>query len=322
MRTRLHYAALLAGALTLALFTAEAALRVYASYMKQEPLFQSDAQLGWRNVPNLVTSRINAAGEEWSIRTDQDGQRLLTQTPHARSRMLILGDSLSFGEGIDIEDRFDVRMLPSLSDMRIINTGTIGYGTDQEYVAFLNWKHVLRPGDIILIVLNKSDYFDVLRRRFVGRATPYFEEVDGSLVLRPPPITLLERWSDWSLLARAAAKIVERDNDSESLESGKSMRIIRFILSQIRKEAPSGVRVVLAHLGTRDLLGPTFNLSSTTFCQFADVCVDLDDALADPAHLLPDEHWSASGHAAVADAVLKALHGDAAAPGLRGSHPK
>lgn len=314
--------ALLAGALTLGLFTAEAALRFYASYMKQEPLFQSDAQLGWRNVPNLVTSRINAAGEEWSIRTDQDGQRLLPQKPHARSRMLILGDSLSFGEGIDVKDRFDARMLPSLIDTRIINTGTIGYGTDQEYVAFLEWKHVLEPGDIVLIVLNKSDYFDVLRRRFVGRATPYFEEVHGSLVLRPPSITLLERWSDWSLVARAAAKIVERDADSESLESGKSIRIIRFVLSQIREQAPSGVRVVLAHLGTRDLLGPRFNLSSTTFCQFTDVCIDLDGVLADPAHFLPDEHWSPSGHAAVADAVLKALHGDAAEPGLRGSYRK
>jgi hypothetical protein len=65
--------------------------------------------------------------------------------------------------------------------------------------------------------------------------------------------------------------------------------------------------VVLAHEGTRDFLGPKLNLSSTIFCQFADVCIDLDDVLADPVHLLPDAHWSASGHAAVAQALLKAL---------------
>jgi len=45
---------------------------------------------------------------------------------------LILGDSLSFGEGIDIKDRFDVRMLSFLPATRVINTGTMGYGTDQE----------------------------------------------------------------------------------------------------------------------------------------------------------------------------------------------
>jgi hypothetical protein len=312
MRTALHCTALLLGVLIVALFAAEAALRLYASYVaKREPLFHSDAQTGWRNAPNLLTTQINAAGEAWSIRTDQDGQRLIAQDPHAGSRMLILGDSLSFGEGIDIKDRFDVRMLSSLPGTRIINTGTMGYGTDQEYVAFGHWKHLLEPGDTILIVLNQSDYFDVLRRRFFGRAKPYFEKVDGSFVLRLPSITLLERWSDRSVVARVAARFTDRSSSepaSESLQPGQSIEIIRFILRRIREEAPSGVRVVLAHQGTRDFLGPKLSLSSTVFCQFADVCIDLDDVLTDPVHLLPDGHWSASGHAAVAGALLKALH--------------
>jgi hypothetical protein len=97
----------------------------YASYVtKRDHLFRSDAQTGWRNAPNLLTARINAAGEEWSIRTDQNGLRLIAQNPRAGRRILILGDSLSFVEGIDIEDRFDVKMLSSLPGARVINTGT------------------------------------------------------------------------------------------------------------------------------------------------------------------------------------------------------
>ena len=312
MRMPLHWTVLLLGALTVAPFAAEAALRLYASYVaKRAPLFRSDAQTGWRNAPNLLTTLINAAGEEWSIRTDENGQRLIAQDdPGARRRILILGDSLSFGEGIDIKDRFDVKMLSFLPGARVINTGTMGYGTDQEYVAFQNWKHLLEPGDTVLILLNQSDYFDVLRRRFVGRAKPYFEKVHGSFVLRPPSIGLLERWSDWSLVARVAARFIDRSSSepaSERLDPGQSIEIISFILGRIREEVPSGVRVVLAHQGTRDFLGPKLGLSSTIFCQFADVCIDLDDVLADPVHLLPDGHWSASGHAAVAQALLKAL---------------
>jgi hypothetical protein len=220
---------------------------------------------------------------------------------------LILGDSLSFGEGIDIKDRFDVKMLSSLPSARVINTGTMGYGTDQEYVAFQNWKHILEPGDTVLIVLNQSDYFDVLRRSFFGRAKPYFEKVDGSYVLRPPPIGLWERWSDWSRVASVVARFIE-PTAPETLDPSQSIEIIRFILGRFREEVPRGVRVVLAHQGTRDFLGPKLGLSSTIFCQFADVCIDLDDVLAaDPVHLLPDGHWSASGHAAVAQALLKAL---------------
>jgi hypothetical protein len=308
----LHWIALVLGALAVAPFAAEAALRLYVSYVtKRVHLFRSDPQTGWSNTPNLLTTQINAAGEAWSIRTDQNGQRLIAQNPGAGRQILILGDSLSFGEGVDINDRFDVKMLSSLPGVRVVNTGVMGYGTDQEYVAYRNWKHLLEPGDTVLIVLNQSDYFDVLRRRFFGRAKPYFEKVDGSFVLRPPPIALLERWSDRFLVARVAARLVERSSIEpapESLDPRQSIEIISFVLGRIRQEAPSGVRVVLAHQGTRDFLEPKLGLSSTMFCQFADICIDLDDVLdADRVHLLPDAHWSASGHAAVAQALLKAL---------------
>ena len=307
MRMPLNWIALLIGVLA-APVAVEAALRLYVSYVTRPArLFRSDAQTGWSNAPNLLTTRINAAGEEWSIRTDQNGQRLIAQNPRAGRRILILGDSLSFGEGIDIQDRFDVKMLSSLPGVRFINTGTMGYGTDQEYVAFRNWKHLLESGDTVLIVLNRSDYFDVLRRRFFGRAKPYFEKVDGSYVLRQPPIGLWERWSDWSRVASVVARFIE-STAPESLDPSESIEIIRFILGRIREEVPRGVRVVLAHQGTRDFLGPKLGLSSTIFCEFVDVCIDLDDALAaDPVHLLPDGHWSASGHTAVAQVLLKAL---------------
>src|SRR5215469_10279087 len=210
MRMPLHWTALLVGVLAVAAVAAEVSLRLYASYVtKRVHLFRSDAQTGWSNASNLLTTRINAAGEEWSIRTDQNGQRLIAQNPRARHRILILGDSLSFGEGIDIKDRFDVKMLPSLPGTRVINAGTMGYGTDQEYVAFRNWKHLLQSGDTVLIVLNQSDYFDVLRQRFFGRAKPYFEKVDGSYVLRPPPIGLWERWSDRFRVASLVARLIE-----------------------------------------------------------------------------------------------------------------
>jgi hypothetical protein len=304
-----RWTALVVGILAvLAPLAAEAALQLYVKYVsKRDRLFLSDDQTGWSNASNLQTTRINAAGKRWSIRTDRNGHRIIEQNPLTGHRILILGDSLSFGEGVDIEDRFDVKMPFFLSDVRITNTGVMGYGTDQEYVVFGNWKHLLDPGDTILIVLNQSDYFDVLRRRFFGRAKPYFEKVDGSFVLRPPHIGFWERWSDLSHVASVVARLVE-PTASERLNLRQSIDIIRFALGRIREEAPRGVRVVLAHLGTRDLLEPKLGLSSTMFCQFADACVDLDDVLAaDPAHLLPDGHWSTSGHAAVAQALSKVL---------------
>jgi len=309
MITLLRWTALLLGVLVVALLATEAALRIYARYVsKRDYLFRFDAQTGWSNAPNFRTTRINAAGEEWSIRTDHNGQRLIAQNPDARRKILILGDSLSFGEGIEIKDRFDVRMLSSLPDARVINTGVSGYGTDQEYVAFRNWRHLLKSGDVVLIILNQSDYSDVLRHRYFGRAKPYFEKVDGAYVLRPPSGGLWERWSDWSRVASVVSRLVEPMAPERVDDPRQSIEIIRLIFGQIRKEVPRGVRIALAHQGTRDFLEPKLGLSSTIFCQFADVCIDLDHVLAaDPFHLLPDGHWSASGHAAVARVLLAAL---------------
>jgi hypothetical protein len=303
-----RWTALFLGVLAVAPVAAEAALRLYVSYLPRPVrFFRSDAQAGWSNAPNLQTTLINAAGEEWSVRTDESGQRLIAPQPHAQRRILILGDSLSFGEGVDVKDRFDVKMLSSMPGAHIINTGTMGYGTDQEYVVFRNWKQVLEPGDSVLIVLNQSDYFDVLRQRFFGRAKPYFEKVDSSYVLRPPRIGMWERWSDWSLVARVAARFT-KPTVPETVNPSESIEIIRFILGRIREEVPHGVKLVLAHQGSRDFLGPKLGLSSTIFCKFADVCIDLDDTLAEnQVYLLPDGHWSASGHTAVAKALLKAL---------------
>ena len=63
MRVTLHWTALLLGILAVALVAAEAALRLRAKYVtKRDRLFWSDAQTGWRTAPNLLTTRINAAG--------------------------------------------------------------------------------------------------------------------------------------------------------------------------------------------------------------------------------------------------------------------
>jgi hypothetical protein len=77
MRMPLHWAALV-GVLAIAPVAAEAALRLYASYVtKRDHLFRTDAQAGWSNASNLLTTRINADGKEWSITTDRNGQRLV-----------------------------------------------------------------------------------------------------------------------------------------------------------------------------------------------------------------------------------------------------
>lgn len=294
--------------LTIGFFAAEAALQLYINHTSQRrPFFRPDLELGWVNLPNLDTKRVNAAGSEWRIITDQNGQRLISQNSQTENTIFIFGDSLAFGEGVDVGDRFDVKMQPSLPGKRIINTGTMGYGIDQEYVVFRKLKHDMRSGDTILIMLNDSDYFDVLRRRFIGRAKPHFEKFGNAYVLRPPLLGFFERWSGLSIVALIISRIVE-PTATENLDPRQSIEIIQHTLGRIRQETPAGIKIVLGHQGTRNFLGPKLGIASTAFCRNADHCIDLDEPLGrSPTHLLPDGHWSSAGHAAVAEALVGSL---------------
>ena len=71
-------------------------------------LFQADPVLGWKPIPNLSLVRRNAAGEPWLIQTNENGFRGAGdwRVP-AERRLLILGDSHAFGEGVNLQDRFD-----------------------------------------------------------------------------------------------------------------------------------------------------------------------------------------------------------------------
>src|SRR5262245_57821483 len=109
-------------------------LQVYvAAIAKRGKLFDYDVQAGWRTLPNLDLARLNAAKQEWVIKTDAAGLRTFSSQPAANGRnLLILGDSFAFGEGVMLEDRFDAVIRKANPGLNIVNTGTMGYGTDQE----------------------------------------------------------------------------------------------------------------------------------------------------------------------------------------------
>ena len=92
--------------------------------------------------------------------------------------------------------RFDVKMLSSLPDARVVNTRTGGYGTDQEYVAFRNWNHILESGDTVLIVLNQGRLLRCIETELLRSSKALLRE-SGRLISSSPsahrPVGTLER---------------------------------------------------------------------------------------------------------------------------------
>ncbi|OGL54617.1 MAG: hypothetical protein A3G31_12105 [Candidatus Schekmanbacteria bacterium RIFCSPLOWO2_12_FULL_38_15] len=71
-------------------------------------------------------------------------------------RILVLGDSFTFGAGVEFEDTF-VKQLESIlgekndgKKYEVINAGVMGYGTDQEYYYLKEWGFKLKP-DLVIV---------------------------------------------------------------------------------------------------------------------------------------------------------------------------
>jgi hypothetical protein len=299
--------AILLVALAVALVLIEIVLQLYvATIGRRGKLFSIDQSIGWRPLPKLTLTRLNAAGKEWKIETDQTGQRVFGTPTDAKQTILILGDSFAFGEGVNIGDRFDQKIRATFPDARIVNTGVMGFGTDQQYLAGQPYFEKLKSGDLLLILFNRTDFLDVQRRRFVQRAKPYFDKVASGYELRPAEISMLDLVRDRFLLAKLLGSPSEAA-ETARLDDPNAIEIIRNVLMRIRQEIPRGVRFVLAYNGDRwdDPLANVY--SGGQFCDLVDHCIDLEAVARSPASFLPDGHWSAQGQAAAGDAIAKVL---------------
>ena len=126
-----------AGGLIFGLLIAELLAQLYAYQIaKQGKLFRPDPELGWVLLPNLDLVRANADGQTWRIETGPEGLRgPVHWKPDASRRVLVAGDSFAFGQGVELEERFDRLLANRRPDTTFVNLSVMGYGTDQQILA-------------------------------------------------------------------------------------------------------------------------------------------------------------------------------------------
>src|SRR6185295_9147020 len=107
--------------------TAPLAERLYTKY---------DSDLGWTNVPNAVVRNLFGPGIDVVINSQgfRNDQEFSVAQPPGRIRMLCVGDSYTFGYGVN-EDQGWCHKLTALEPrLEPVNMGQGGYGIDQAYL--------------------------------------------------------------------------------------------------------------------------------------------------------------------------------------------
>lgn len=310
----------------------ELALRLFVSPTQVGPAFTTfSEELGFENKRNLDCRRLS--GEyDTRVTTNQHGLRnppLEREKPSGTLRILCVGDSVTFGKGVEddepfcrqLEDRLNAQATAGAPRYQTLNAGVVSYGTANE-LRYLRLRGLHFDPDLVLLQLHDNDFSDNL-------ASPLFSlDGDGSLV---------EGAADLQL--RRMMEIFDRLPFRSLLESSHLFNFLRLRMNiTIRHRGKAGAREGETR---RERRGRAQRLLAVLLARFVDTCeaarvpllvvaVDLREAqmravrpVLDPRgvplvalqwletyperYYPVDGHWKAGGHRAAAAALEPAV---------------
>jgi len=185
-----RFVAIVISLLIVALF-AEAALRIFAPsrlrYSVGERNFfcRFDRELGWAPLEN-ITGMQGVDGKRFVVHQNEFGLRgpddMQLKKKPGKKRVLVLGDSYVWGFGANQQNLFTEPDVHRTND-EIINFGVSGYGTDQEYLFYLQKGQRFEVDQVLLALTLYNDVENNLASVQYTRQKPYFTLEGDRLVL-------------------------------------------------------------------------------------------------------------------------------------------
>jgi hypothetical protein len=290
-----------------------------------------DPSKGWKPKPNLKDEK---AWDDKILNTNSKGLRGEKDFPYAktrgRPRILILGDSFTFGDQVSDNETYSHYLQEMLPNTEVINMGVHGYGHDQMLILFKEEGVKYQPDIVILGFLpldmsrNLLDFRDFAKPRFVLEKGEL--KLTGTPVPRPEEIL---RW-DWtrprildlfSLTRHSIEKFSGlQQKKMEAITTALLLELIRSVESipamPILAYLPRGREIALDIAVTQDekYLFSVCQLNERAKCfstrpYFA-------EKIAQGASFKSRGHWEPAGHLAAAEAIKRYLvdQGYVAAP--------
>jgi len=202
----------------------EAGARMILRYKEIEEVVpasigRSDDKLGWSLRP-LAHGTSKRTGSEIDYRINSLGLRNRETTykkPEGTFRIVVLGDSRTFGWGVPIEKHFSTLLEGYFKDVEVINMGVSGFGVDQELLFLDSEGCRYEPDLVIAYVAHYGDNRHMHSERW-GASKPQFKLVDGKLVLTNSPVA--QTTTSLTRLGRVNAWLTEHSATYRILRDG------------------------------------------------------------------------------------------------------
>lgn len=327
-------------------------LRVEVPNPERAIFWHYDSLLGWKHLPNQEGRLIM---RDFDIHIKINGRGLRDQ-PNSYQRqegvyrIVVLGDSFTWGFGVEQEQIFTEVIEKSQDNLKVINMGVSGYSTDQEYL-FLKEEGLKYNPQLILLMFFENDiYENTLAINYFIYPKPKFSIVNGQLVLtnRPlpqvSPLRKVHYFLRTHLITYDSLVRVLEYNPAKPIKfsrelasgimlwlSGKEkenpFELTWAILSEIRAlSEASGAQLVVVKIATHDQaleFDKTEPDELAEYCRtqnipFLDLAAPFQDYLgshSEQSLQLPnDRHWNENAHKLAAETINSYLRAEGLMP--------
>ncbi|MCP3915631.1 MAG: hypothetical protein GY711_08760 [bacterium] len=190
--------AIVCAALTIALLEVGATLRLGTSFVRGRHVEEGwiavarfDPSLGWSNRPH-ASERLAWSSMDYQVEVNATGFRDIEraeQKPDGVRRVVLLGDSVAWGWGVDADERFGDMLDERLGeDVEVLNLACPGYGTDQQYWTLLDRGLAYEP-DVVVVVFVLNDVFEARYDKRYKMSKPRFTlQADGGWQVENRPV--------------------------------------------------------------------------------------------------------------------------------------
>jgi lysophospholipase L1-like esterase len=276
------------------------------SYGRGYPLvFKHDPELGWAPMPN--SSGEFHGSRAISIAHNSLGLRDVELGPDPRPTVMVVGDSLVWGYDAQADERFTELLRHQLPNLRIVNAGIPGYGTDQEYLLLRRLWDTIRPDVVVLVFCTRNDRDDnATNLRYGGYLKPYLAQApDGEWLFagQPVPWSRFAYFNENALVhnlwvARAAVSAFVQLRYPAITVPDPTERLVGMMRDFVTAHAAKFLVGLQMHEPQIEAFLQEHNIRYTSF---------------DGARSYDGVHWTPDGHAVVASRLTQLLQATAVA---------
>ena len=271
---------------------------------------------GWTLKPNI---RDLIAWDNKIVNSNSKGLRGKLEysynKPANKIRILILGDSFTFGEEVSDTETYSYYLQQLLPDVEVINLGVHAYGHDQMLLYFNEEGIKYKPDIVILGFVYDDMHRNILM--FYDYAKPKFELVNNTLKLKntpvPSPETIIKKEfyrSKFIDLLSILYYLI--DNKRGGVERREKEITWAIFDEMIRTTNKIGAKLVFASLPAACPMNlPGLDEYLPKYCKNKNVyyisVYPYANANKSREFFASGRHWNANGHRIVAEAIKEYL---------------